>query len=1254
MTNAAQGMAPEAGGSKRGRRRWWFWPLVVLLVVILLPLILGLGVLLALKSETGTAWVIDRIPGLQTESAEGSLLGQWQAETVVWQGYGVGVQVQSAEVDWSPTCLFELKLCLETLQIGQLDVVLQPSGEPADEMPRKAIELPAINLPLALNVANVQVGRFTLNDSLVWSRAELVSRVSGATLDLDKLLYQRDDVLLQAGGRVEMRGDWPVTLDLMAQLPPPQGDEWKISLGVGGSVRHLRLSGQSSGYLAAEFEGEVEPLEPELPLSLRLNSGRFHAHALVPETLTLENWQLVLDGSLAGGFDTRLDATLPAATGPVKARVEGLVTTGGVSDALVSLVSVRGGDAASEVFEARGQASWADGIEADAELLLDQFPWYGLVPELAEPPVHLKRLDGEVHYRNGDYRAALNAQVEGPLGEAGLATRLNGDLETVRITRLDMTTGAGSLSGEAELAIAGSLGWDARLQLDRFNPGYWVPLLQGSLNGQVSSRGQMRESGLPELVASLDLQGQWQSRPATAKGRLSTEGNDWRVENLAVSVGDNNLNAEGRYGESLAASVQLDFPAPEQLLETLSGRVTGNVQVSGSVEQPAGEVTLDARQLAWADQFVVDTLQLQATLDSAGRLDANLDGGGLQAAGQTLSRLSATVSGTQSEHSLSFEAEHPELSVKLGLAGALADNWQDWRGRVRRGDIQVSGPGHNWKLANAAGLAFVDGKLTLGQHCWRWQESSVCASDQALWPDTRLAYQVRDFPTQALAPLFPETFQWNASLSAELEMRLADQGPDGRIRIDAGAGEFRVLVLDDWHTIGHDSLVLEAGLVPSMADIRLGFAGPELGDLSLNLSVDPTAEDRPVQGTFNVQSLDLAFLTAFTGLEEILGQVNGQGQISGPLMKPDVRGELALTGGRIFDPGLPLPIDDLVVALEFQGQSADVSGRWKSNDRSTGEVSGTLAWQGAPELSLNLKGDRLPVTLEPYARLEVGPDLNVAFRNGELTVDGRVDVPQGEILVKGVPPSAVSVSDDEIIVGVEREEPAIRAMNMDVTVVVGEDQVSFDAFGVTGNLEGTLRIGNNMDTRGSLQLVQGRYEAFGQELDLRRARILFVGSLTRPYLDIEAVREVDTVVAGIRLSGPVDAPQTDVFSEPSMPQSDALSYVILGRAPRGQADDGQMSRAAISLGLTQANKFTQGVGDELGIRNLTLEAEGSGDQAAVVASGYLTDELSLRYGVGIFEPITTVALRYDLGRYFYLEAASGLAASLDLFYTRNF
>src|SRR5690606_37775672 len=180
-------------------------------------------------------------------------------------------------------------------------------------------------------------------------------------------------------------------------------------------------------------------------------------------------------------------------------------------------------------------------------------------------------------------------------------------------------------------------------------------------------------------------------------------------------------------------------------------------------------------------------------------------------------------------------------------------------------------------------------------------------------------------------------------------------------------------------------------------------------------------------------------------------------------------------------------------------------------------------------------------------RLEVGPDRDIAFQAGELSDSGRVEVPRGAIEIESVPPSAVTGTGDEGSVGVEREARTSRCRRREVTVEGGGGEVAWAAVGGAGGLEGRLRIGNNMDTRGALQLVNGRYEAFGQELDLRRARILFVGALTQPYLDIEAVREVDTVVAGIRLSGPVDAPETEVFSEPSMPQSDALSYVILGR-----------------------------------------------------------------------------------------------------------
>jgi translocation and assembly module TamB len=225
---------------------------------------------------------------------------------------------------------------------------------------------------------------------------------------------------------------------------------------------------------------------------------------------------------------------------------------------------------------------------------------------------------------------------------------------------------------------------------------------------------------------------------------------------------------------------------------------------------------------------------------------------------------------------------------------------------------------------------------------------------------------------------------------------------------------------------------------------------------------------------------------------------------------------------------------------------------------------------------------------------------------------------------------------------------------MDLVVVIGEELVSFNGFGVTGDLTGRLRLVDDMNANGELNLENGRYELYGQDLTIRRAQLLFSGPLDRPYLDIEAIRRVDEVVAGIRLTGPADEPRAEIFSEPAMSEQEALSYLVLGRPLQGEGDSYAMERAAIGLGLAQAAPVTREIGERVGIEDLQLETEGRGDETSVVASGYLTERLSVRYGVGLFDPVSRVALRYDLSRRLYLEAASGLASSLDIFYQRDF
>lgn len=1238
---------------RKRTHRLRFWVLLLLGLLVLLPVVLVSAILLALRSETGTAWVIDQVPGLEAVNDHGSLFGTWQADRIEWHGYGVDIAIESPLIDWSPSCLFELQLCLETLHVKQLSVNVQPSEK--EQSSAEDISLPGVELPLGLRVNDVRVGAFTLNDSKVWDKLELDAGGSGADWTLERIYYQLGDYTVVASGRVETRRDWPVNLEVNATLPPPYGDSWMIDLALSGSVRDLAISGQSRGYLEAALKGKAQPLASNLPARLRITSEAFRVAEALPDTLVLKNWFVEAAGSLQNGFKTKAQATLPGTEGPVNLTLAGLVTTAEARDIRLELSAKDKAGKSPQTLVVAGSAQWQDGLSARATLQLRKFPWYSLISGMDKPPVALHRLDGEASWRDGRYQTSLTAEVDGPQGSAELATTIDGDASQAQITQLSAVTGAGSLSGDGVVNFAGPLRWQAALELEGFNPGYWVPALEASLNGQVTTEGQLTDGAVPAMQAGWDLEGEWRSSPTVAAGRLDTSTGDWVIPELKLIIGDNRLQGSGQWGKELQADLSLKLPHPEKILPDLTGQADLQLTLAGTPDAPLGELSASANELRWQDLLVVETLNLDAQLTSGFRLNSELKSEGMTVAGQSVESLVVKAGGTQGNHDVTIDVQHEDARLQLGFQGAAGEAWESWQGQMARGVVAVSGQEQNWELEAPAGLTYTkSGELSFASHCWIWQQSSVCADTQTLLPVPQIAYRIDSFPAMALAPILPETLRWRSSINGEVSFTSNDKGPDGRITLDAGEGRFELLLDGEWETLSYNTLTTELDLKPEKADLAVRLSGPELGNLSVDMTLDPLTEGRPVEGKFELDGLDIALAGLFTGLEDVAGEINGEGTISGPLMRPAVNGKVALIDGRVVDPRLPLPMEEVVVSVELNGYSADIRGRVRSNARSEAIIEGEVDWQAEPGGELRITGERLPFSIEPYARLEVSPDLTIAFREGALGVEGRIDVPRGDIEIAGLPEQAVSVSEDEVIVGVEQEEPLIRSLDMDVTVVVGDEQVSFVAFGVTGDLEGTLRIGNDMDTRGTLQLVNGQYEAYGQELELRRARILFVGSLVQPYLDIEAVRQVDTVVAGIRLSGPVESPTTEVFSSPDMPQSDALSYVILGRAPRGQSDDGQMSRAAISLGLTQVNKVTGQIGEGFGIRDLTLEAEGSGDETSVVASGYLTDELSVRYGVGIFEPVSTVALRYDLGRYFYLEAASGLAASLDIFYTRDF
>ena len=83
----------------------------------------------------------------------------------------------------------------------------------------------------------------------------------------------------------------------------------------------------------------------------------------------------------------------------------------------------------------------------------------------------------------------------------------------------------------------------------------------------------------------------------------------------------------------------------------------------------------------------------------------------------------------------------------------------------------------------------------------------------------------------------------------------------------------------------------------------------------------------------------------------------------------------------------------------------------------------------------------------------------------------------------------------------------------------------------------------------------GRYEAYGQELDITRGRLLFdVSPLDDPGLDIEAKRIIDTTTVGLNVRGTLQEPRLTFFSDPSMPQTQIVSYLLTGKCSDAPAE----------------------------------------------------------------------------------------------------
>ncbi|MCC5793427.1 MAG: translocation/assembly module TamB domain-containing protein [Chromatiales bacterium] len=919
----------------------------------------------------------------------------------------------------------------------------------------------------------------------------------------------------------------------------------------------------------------------------------------------------------------------------------------------------------------RIQASLVSLLEAPGfDLLVD---WRAL--ERALPGI------GELRSRGGWLRASGTPEAYSLLASAGLVldewpgleivVEASGDTRELQLDalRLALLGGSALLTGRVGLQdpFAGQLNFSFR----GIDPSGLLPEWPGRLDAE----GDLTFNAAGDFTVGMtELGGTLRGQAFSGSGVIARLGDDWRVRETELRMGDNRLALDGRWTAQRAeADFSLDAPDLGLLWPGLSGQLAGAGTLAGTAALPELVLELSGRELALDGQRIGE-LQLRGSLASDGQIALDLRADGLSSGELELGLLEGSLAGRVDDHRWT-----------LGLAGEPLALEMDGSGSFRDGQLRqllesarlVDPLGQPWVLEGAPEFQLAERAGGLDAHCWRSGEASACLGTLSFdGDDFELAASLRELPVALLAALLaPEDLVVTGLAVADLRLARRDGGFSGRFSWRQQDTSISYM-LAEGEEIGTSlpQLVLDLNLQDDEARFVVAMATEvglraTLGGRVLDLdSASPRIEAAVIGDLPDLGQL-APFILRFADIGELEGRASLEATLSGDLRRPVVAGGLRLREGRLSVPATGIVVEQ--VSLDLIGRGAGGLELTGSAVSGSGQVTldGALGWDEALVVTgeIAVQGENFQVIRLPDVQVQVSPDLQVRLVEGQFRATGRVLVPLAQIRLREIPADVPRPSPDVVVHRTDQEAVGAAAQPLLVLERLEVDlgsRVALRGFGLETSLAGRMVLSQSLRANGAgpltadgiITLEQGSFTALGKRLRIDRGALIFSGLIDNPGLDVRTSRTVTwenrDVTVGLLLGGTLREIETRIFSEPAMSELDALSFLTLDRpiSAAGAGEGADLTGAAISLGLRQALPVAQRLGSALGLDEVGLEG-GELEETQIVAGRQLGSDLYVRYAFGLFNRIGTIKLVYRITRRFSVEASSGENQALTLLYS---
>lgn len=1259
--------------------------LLSLLAILLISLAL-IGTNLSL--QLGALIAQGYLPALSIGSINGDLWRGFTLLDVQYQDEQQQIKLQSLQsrLDWR--CLSINALCLHYLKLEGAAISISKAQE--NDQANTDVTVPSVPLPIRIdnislhNVSfaqpqlRLQLG--TLHTSLSWQQDKLALGDS----QIRQLKAQRHTAQQQPGTqktKLKPKAKTSVATTQGWQLPPvPAMPELSsIQLPLQLSVKSLTLD-------------DIELLDAEGP-QLQLTKAQLQAN------FSHQHWQLVIQDFDAKTplfkFRSELDIQ-PKQQQAIQLQLE-ISKQPWLAEQQLQL-SLQG-PLASLALDAKlsgAQQATLNGTldlsktqpEFDLKLRSDALQY--TVPQYTVPLAQSTDTNADANatasktYRLGNLQLQLKGSTAAvdfladsqlqlpdlPTAKLKFAARYQATPGTVQIKQLDLQTLGGDLHATATVHLA-TQQLESKLELQQLQPGLFWADYPGSLSGKLSLNASMQPAAVKLTLPVIALQGELRDLPLQLQGSVTVEQQHdiWALQSpgLALSHGPNQLSAKGLLTEKWDAEVVLQVPDLSKSMAQSEGRLSGVIRLTGAAKTPDLQLELTGEQLNYQDDYALATFALRGTLAALGQQQSSLsltakEG---QAPNIQLQQLDWQLSGTAKQHQSHLQLDSHQLQAAIAMEGSLdSQNWQaNWQEARFKSDMG------DWQLQQSLQTSWQRQQqtLSLSPSCWKDNQAQLCLkADQALSARAgTISAELTQLDLAALSALLEQ----HQSLTGRVDGALTfgwqpKELPTFNLTLQGGAGQFNYqstsLLEVPWQ-----QLSLSANLKNNelQSEFRLIFSEKSDARLALKLQ-QLDSKDKTMDARFQLKAMDLAFLRPLLNdYSQFQAELNGDISASGALDNPELRGSLALDNLKLTGRQAPMDIQQAKLQLSLDGFEGKLAGELVTPSGQL-NMTGNADWQQSAlwYAKLALKGEQVSVHL-PNTMLTLSPDLqfNADASGGRLT--GLVHIPQGKIEVDDLPQNATKVSDDEILINTQDLDYVAAEqwqLSSDVKVVLG-DNVRLAAFGLKTRLEGELRVrqnGKQPTVHGQVNLQNGTFRAYGQDLQLRKGRLNFNGPADEPLMAIEAIRNPekteDGVIAGLRVNGLADSPVVEVFSTPAKPQANALAYLLMGRDLNSNSSDKSMTTSLIGIGIASSGKLVGQLGEVFGLKELSLDTAGSGTDSKVTVSGYLSPKLQVKYGVGIFNPFGEFTLRYRLMKKLYVEAVKSINTSVDLLYKVEF